>query len=484
MRPVTLAFALIVVLAATLLAEPQLPVVAVHIEKHTEKDCATMPPLPDLKDVKTTYEGVGRIDALVILYRYGEARGMSLGLTWPEAWGEGSWRDCSHLKIGGISSPGDETSIIWKDCLRDTSPLLIGWLAVTVSSPGIIDVIPSSKQGTVSILDCNDIAPGTSEAMIVLRGGAGGLRGDDPASAETIRNRNWYVKPDSTGDAPTINDALRHALPGDTVFVAGGTYHEHLIPRSGVVVHGSWGPGFKRRNLEGTPSIIDGGGHHTVVRCSFRQDSTTVLDGFVITGGSAKFGGGLAFRNSASPLLRNLIIHSNLASYGAAIYCNASSPILRDVLIANNEGDAGGALYCVSGASPLVSNATIVANKGKYGAAIVAMEGSSPIIERSIIANHSEGTAIYSQGESAQMVLSCCDLWGNDPSDYGGLADLSAELRDNIAEDPLFKNPSEMDFTPGAASPVLSLEGCGRIGSRHARVPASEHRHEADEHRH
>ncbi len=470
MKTTILALVLTMALAGALASQPRLPVVAVHLEKSSPRHCENSGPLPELEDVNTTYGGVGEVDALIILYNFTEARGFSLALNWPEAWGIGRWSDCGDLNIGDISSPGDPTGIIWNGCVSDSTPLLIGWLTLTVSSPGVIDVLPTPNDGVVAILDCNEVAPEISEAMVVLRGGAGGLKGDDPAMAAAITNRNWYIRPDGTGDRPTIDDALRHALPGDTVFAAGGHYHEHIVLRGGVTVLGSYDDDFALRDLEATPSVIDAAGHRAAVSGGFREDTMTVFDGFVITGASGKYGAGVVLRNGSSPLLRNLIIHSNTATYGAGIFCLASSPIIRHVLIAGCEAKSGGAIYCMVGSSPLIVNSTIAGNHAEHGAALSILEGSSPIIDRSIIADNTGGSAIYAQGEAAKLMMTCCDLWGSAAADYGGTAEKGSELRDNISVDPAFRSPSEMDFTPAAGSPVLTVQGCGAIGTRHARV--------------
>jgi hypothetical protein len=391
-----------------------------------------------------------------------------------------------------IREPGDRTSLIWLECLRGRASFVVGWLTLTVTSPGSIEILRSVREGVVSILDCDTVAPALSEAMIALKAGAGGVAGDDPALLASRKHRRWYVKPDSTGDLATLDETLRHALPGDTVLVAGGTYHENIILRRGVVVLGSWDYEFTGRSLSMTPSIIDAGKHHieaeehhtdegehhthpvrplTVVEGSLGLDSTTVLDGFVLTGGTSKQGGGITLRNGAKPVLSNLIIHSNTASYGGGIFCNSSSPTISNCLIAGNEGDLGGGVYCTSGSSPIITNTTIVGNRAPVGAAVAAAAGSFPAIERSIIADHPDPSSIYTQDRESGIAVSCCDLWQNETPQYGGVTGEGAELRGNISEDPQFTNPSGMDFTPKAGSPVLSVPDCGSIGPECARIP-------------
>ena len=97
--------------------------------------------------------------------------------------------------------------------------------------------------------------------------------------------RTWYVKPDSTGDAPTIKAGLDSAVTGDDVLVApgtytwtnqGGGYGNYLIyMKSGIWLHSEMGP---------EATIPDGENHSwSVIFC--QDTSQATVEGFTITGG-------------------------------------------------------------------------------------------------------------------------------------------------------------------------------------------------------
>jgi hypothetical protein len=473
-----------------------IPAVAVHIEQHGAWDCAGMLPSAGIENLQTTYDGVGKVDAFVVFYGFRQMKGASFGLTWPETWGEGTWHECGDLKLGNITKPGDMTSIVWLACKEDEEFLIAGWVTLTVTSPGMIEVIPSAKEGVIAVLDCDPVSPKLSEAMVSLRAAAGGMNGDDTAILTSPEHRRWRVSPDATGDVATVEEALRAALPGDSVMVAGGRYREHLILRRGVVLLGSWNSDFTVRDLALYPSIIDvsadleeerageaehhyeGGEEHvhgpvlrSAVEATLGADSTTVLDGFVITGGNAKQGGAITLRNGARPVLNNLILYGNEADYGGGIFCHSSSPLISNCLIVANTAESGGALYCVSGSSPVITNTTMVANHAPAGCAVAVMVGSSPTIEKSIIAGHEEPSAIYIQDRDSGLAVSCSDLWGNRVPQYGGIGEEVVKLRDNVSEDPGFRDVEAMDFSLLPSSALLSLPGCGAIGTAYPKVP-------------
>lgn len=449
---------------------PKVPTIAIHIEKHQARTCHNLPALSKT-NIKTTYKGVGEIDAFVVLLDFGGAKAAAFGLKWPENWGTGKWQDCSYLKIGNIINPGDVIRLALKDCQSDSVPLILGWLTLTVNSAGKIEIIPDPNEGCIAFVDCNEVSPAAFEPLIKISGGAGGAKGDDISVLRNLRNRNWYVTPDS-GEITSIDSAIRKAVPGDTIFVSTGIYKENILLKPGVVVLGSWDRSFKHQDLLSTPTMITPARSESVIRGNLREDTTCVFDGFVITGANAFFGGAIALRNGSSPRLSNLIIYKNRAEYGGGIACHASSPIIRNVLIVENEAEAGGGIHCMDGASPRIISATIVGNRAQYGGGLFVKFNSSPSIEKTIIAKNSDG-AIYSDDESCWVLTQCSILWENQPENWKGKASQTVVLDDVETADPMFEDPSMRDFSLKPDSPATKKK-CGKIGSSITRLPPIE----------
>ena len=107
------------------------------------------------------------------------------------------------------------------------------------------------------------------------------------------------------GDFATIQGAISdpNTVAGDEIVVAPGTYNE-IIDFLGKAI--------TVRSASGDPNdtIIDGGGGGSVVTCSSGEGSSTVLDGFTITNGSATTGGGMYNVNS-NPTVTNCIFWGN-----------------------------------------------------------------------------------------------------------------------------------------------------------------------------
>lgn len=469
MKGLLVKFALTVLIASALstcaAAQATSPKAGIHIEKYAERTCHEDMPELTREGIESTYNGVGRINAFLVVYDYDEFQVAAFGLAWPENWADPMWHDCGGVRLGSIHRPGNRINIMYEECSRGGKPVILGWLSVTVTSPGTIEILPSEGEGAVAIVDCDHQAPGVVEVMFTGHGGAGGAKGTDVRRFLEMENRTWRVRADSTGDALSISHAIRQAIPGDTVAVAGGIYPETVYLRNGVTLAGSYNRDFTARDLASSPSIIAPTNGKECVIGGLAEDSTCVIDGFVLTGGQGNYGGGMALRQGSSPTVRNLIVYGNKAEMGGGIFCHSCTPLIENVLIFGNEARAGGGMACNMGASPRIISSTIVANTASVGGGIY-VKGAAPHIDKSIIAHHKLGSGILCEKMGSSVSFTCTNVWGNGPSDFGGAATAEMGLRDNMSEDPLFADVENLDFSLSADSPCREVPNCGRIGSR------------------
>jgi predicted outer membrane repeat protein len=177
--------------------------------------------------------------------------------------------------------------------------------------------------------------------------------------------------------------------------------------------------------------------------------ATTVLDGFIVTGGDSSAGlpeggGGLWCRgngagHACSPTLSRLVLSGNRASGGGAMMLagysvGASSATLTDVTFSGNSASTfGGAMfnYCEAGGicSPTLTNVTFSGNGGaSYGGAMVndGTSGgtSSPTLTNVTFSGNSasvNGGAIFDNGGggTSSPTLTNVTFNGNSAS-YGG----------------------------------------------------------------
>jgi hypothetical protein len=226
-----------------------------------------------------------------------------------------------------------------------------------------------------------------------LDGDANGETGCDMGAYEV--HAIIFVDRDATGsgDGTTwadafvdLKDALAYASAGSQIWVAEGTYFPtDTVDRSasftlknGVAVYGGFS-GFETLRTErhlGThlttlsgnigEQAEDADNSYHVVTAS-QVDHSAVLDGFIITGGSANgvdadgCGGGL-FADSGSPALHNLTFFQNTALNGGGL-CNTnqSSPTLVNVTFSANAAEKGGGMYSQA-SHPELHNVTFSGN--------------------------------------------------------------------------------------------------------------------------
>lgn len=202
-------------------------------------------------------------------------------------------------------------------------------------------------------------------------------------------------------DVATVQAAIDSARAGDTVLVAPGHYYENLRLRgrnivlaSEFIVTGDTSV-IERTILDGSrPTNADSG---TVLSIYQFEDSTTVVEGFMITGGTGtvwydnkdkiffREGGGLLI-DLAGPTIRNNVITGNradsvhagvLSAGGGGVRIGFADPILERNVITHNHGRYGGGVVLFYAAAQLRGN-VITENSGgeDFGGAGLWMWGN------------------------------------------------------------------------------------------------------------
>ncbi|HMP22850.1 MAG TPA: hypothetical protein PKC76_01900 [Saprospiraceae bacterium] len=228
-----------------------------------------------------------------------------------------------------------------------------------------------------------------------------------------------YVKAGANGDGSSwsnatgnLQQALQQARFGDQIWVATGKYYPttstdrnaSFVITDGVKLFGGFAgyePSIDDRNISmnltilsgeiGSPSIEDNS--YTVVYTK-NVSAATVIDGFVIVGGSSNVTAtkgdrkrcGAGWYNDGSngvsnPVIRNCVFQNNYGRDGAALYNyafngTASPNISNCQFIANRSDLDGGAIYndAVNGvSSPQIENCSFERNEASYGAAILSV---------------------------------------------------------------------------------------------------------------
>ena len=117
-------------------------------------------------------------------------------------------------------------------------------------------------------------------------------------------------------------------------------------------------------------------------------DSTTIISGFTITGGSAFDGGGIYCTNSYAEICNNIITGNAATGYvghGGGIYCGNDNSRITDNLITENTtlSYMGGGIYCYYSAGIIERN-IVARNTATYGGGIFN-DQSAPLIRRNLV---------------------------------------------------------------------------------------------------
>ena len=305
------------------------------------------------------------------------------------------------------------------------------------------------------------------------------------------RANTIYVDCNGGGDYLKVQEGINAALNGDTVLVAPCTYYENIdFNGKNIVLISELGP---------DTTVINAGGSGITVNLTSGEDTTTVIEGFTITGAAGMYHGGGIHCENASPAIRNNIIRNNSSDWGAGVYCvNGNSRIEWNVIeendayggagirlgqdfngsvvgniIRKNTSISGGTgLRTETGSSPLIANNLIVENHGgsivtftgsssspkffhntvdnNEGSNVVQIHGgASPEVWNNIVSNNI-GIGIANSG-GAGFSIAFNNVWNNSEGDYYNCSSDSGGL----SADPLFSDPTNGDYHLSFQSPCI-----------------------------
>jgi len=232
-------------------------------------------------------------------------------------------------------------------------------------------------------------------------------------------SKTWYIKPDGTGDAPTIQAGVDAASPGDIVLVAAGTY-----ATTSVV------------DVNGTPSAVcvaigkdirllsESGSLNTTIGNASANIAIYIHD----VGSSAEING-FRIQTAFEPYAcvdgpSEMTLNGPLPPFlKRGISCRNGSPLITN----NNITTNGAAVELLGSPATLTANTVTLAPRG-----IACLDGSDAVIANNVI--HTCASAISCDASSPTVT-------GNDL--YDGCTGIRSRLGSPIVTDNLIH-----DFSP------------------------------------
>lgn len=296
------------------------------------------------------------------------------------------------------------------------------------------------------------------------------------SAAESAWATSYTVRPDGTGDFPSIQAAIAGCVDGDIIVLADGVF-----VGSGNRDINYQGKAVTVQSLSGDPRtcIIDLQSAGRGVSFFSGEGHGSVLQGVTITNGySEAHGAGIWCHLQSSPTISNCIVASNHAKWtGAGLYCflNSSPVVDRCVFYRNRAEISGGGAHFDLGSSPVLSHCTFYGNSSPVASGINGDgygEGVATLTN-CIVAYGVDGEAVWCGNRA---VLTCCDLYGNEGGDYTGCLADQYGINGNISAHPLFCDPADRNLMLQESSPCAPFSeanpACDLIGARPVACPA------------
>jgi predicted outer membrane repeat protein len=320
-----------------------------------------------------------------------------------------------------------------------------------------------------------------------------------PAPA-TIR----LVKPDGTGDFPTIAAAVAAAADHDFIGLTDGVFSgegNYNVSISGKTVF------IASMSGDAAGCVIDPGGvtgesRRAFIFASIGPSALAHVTGLTIRNaradgvGQAGDGGAILI-DHAYLELENCVFEENAARRGGAVFVGESSTaritgcrfagnqadesggavmfglatsmgVIHICTFTGNTAPEGGAIACLGTGNPLIWSSTFHANSaGASGGAHLYLRGDArPMLVRCILAAGLQGGAVARESGTEIPSISCTDIWGNADGDWTECIAELARTGGNLHANPRFCDAGAGDFRLESLSPCATgTGGCATIGA-------------------
>jgi len=306
----------------------------------------------------------------------------------------------------------------------------------------------------------------------------------------------YVVRPDGTGDFPTIQAAIDAVSAGDTIELTDGTFtgsgNRDISVSKTLTLRAQNGPGGSCIiDCEGSSSDPhfgfeigdDASGTYfegiTIQNAWILGDGAAVnayetifeVEGCIFWNNFAEYNGGAIYGVTGSELYATDCLFSgnrtNQYGTGGAISIDdVSYAELNGCTFNANWGDLGGTLYFAGASAGYLSRCTIDSSDGPMSnAAIYSVTYSQVEAENMIIAFGTDKSVRCATNGSIDLY--CCDVYGNEGGDWIGCIADQYGTNGNISVDPHYCWPYGAPFGLAENSPCAeeNNEICGQIGA-------------------
>jgi parallel beta-helix repeat protein len=264
-----------------------------------------------------------------------------------------------------------------------------------------------------------------------------------------------------------LHTALSQASNNCTIYVAQGTYAGTggavLTVTKSITFYGGW-DGTATTPIVRDPDIYPTrlNGENTRQVVFITANTAPTINGFVITGGKGKDGGGIHVVD-ASPVIQNNIITANWTidsgSYadgrGGGVFVGGigNAAISQNRILSNTSGYGGGIYHDASTAITITGN-EIVNNYASYRGGGILIENAPDVVQTNVLSGNlaaNDGGAMLIWHAAPQVAA---NRIVNNSSPYGGGMSLGNAATPNLTNNLLISN-THHGLAVGGSSPVI-----------------------------